>query len=139
MAPADTCNLDCACRSEVDFDQPQPPKASINRVVVTDAVGYQWEMRSGQAGLPGGSGCAAAGGVVLPAAGGRPFSEPQPGYTQQGAAPPAGAWPAGGCFRCSHLLPARASQDGAAASTISDLAVKPRVIHGCAGRGAGRC
>jgi hypothetical protein len=32
------------------FDQPQPPMASISRVVVTDAAGYQWEKRWVKAG-----------------------------------------------------------------------------------------
>jgi len=32
------------------FERPQPPMTSISRVVITDAAGYQWEMRSGRAG-----------------------------------------------------------------------------------------
>jgi hypothetical protein len=61
---------------------------------------------------------------VWPGVGGPAISEPLPGYTQQGlTCPPPGPGQRGACFRCSHLLLSRASQDRAAASTIADLAV----------------
>lgn len=50
IAPGDTWSMDCPYQPETVFDRPQPPKASITRVVVTDAAGNQWEMRSGRAG-----------------------------------------------------------------------------------------
>jgi hypothetical protein len=50
IAPGDTWDADCAYRPETSFDRPQPPKASITRVVITDAAGYQWEVCSGKTG-----------------------------------------------------------------------------------------
>jgi hypothetical protein len=50
IAPEDTKNIGYPYEQKAVFDQPQPPIASITRVVVTDAAGYQWEMWSGKAG-----------------------------------------------------------------------------------------
>jgi hypothetical protein len=50
IASGDTWSADCACSPEAVFDRPQPPMASVTRVVITDAAGYQWEMRSCKAG-----------------------------------------------------------------------------------------
>lgn len=52
-----------------------------------------------------------------------------PGYTLQGRPPP-GPGQRGAASDVLTCLPARASQGRAAARTIADLAVKPRVIHG---------
>jgi hypothetical protein len=49
IAPGDTWSMDCGYEPEVIFDQPQLPKASITRVVVTDAAGHQREMRTSKA------------------------------------------------------------------------------------------
>jgi len=50
IAPGDTWSVDFPYQPETVFDRSQPPIASITRIVVTDAVGYQWDMRSGRAG-----------------------------------------------------------------------------------------
>jgi hypothetical protein len=50
IAPGETWSTDRAYYPLAVFDQPQPPIASITDVVVTDAAGYQWEIRSGRAG-----------------------------------------------------------------------------------------
>jgi hypothetical protein len=50
IAPGDTWSMGWAYQPETAFDRPQPPKASITRVVVTDAAGYQWEISSARAG-----------------------------------------------------------------------------------------
>jgi hypothetical protein len=58
IAPEDTKNIGYPYDKNIGypyeqkavFDQPQPLMASITRVVVTDAAGYQWEMWSGKAG-----------------------------------------------------------------------------------------
>jgi hypothetical protein len=39
-----------AARDLGEPDQPEPPMATVTRAVITDAAGYQWEMRSGKAG-----------------------------------------------------------------------------------------
>lgn len=51
IAPGETRSMEYACPLGA-FDRPQPPMASVARVVVTDAAGYQWEweMRSDRAG-----------------------------------------------------------------------------------------
>jgi hypothetical protein len=49
IAPGDAWSTDWASEPEIIFDQLQP-KASITRVVITDAAGYQWEVRSGKVG-----------------------------------------------------------------------------------------
>ena len=50
IAPGETWSMDCAYQPETIFDRPQPPRASVTRVVITDAAGYQWEVQSGRAG-----------------------------------------------------------------------------------------
>ena len=50
IAPGDTWTVWQGCGAGARFDRPQPPKASITRVVITDAAGYQWEVRSDRAG-----------------------------------------------------------------------------------------
>jgi hypothetical protein len=50
IAPGETRSLQYAYEPEVQFSRPEPPKASVTRAVITDAAGYQWEMRSGKAG-----------------------------------------------------------------------------------------
>jgi hypothetical protein len=50
IAPGDIWSTDWAYEPEVIFDQPQPPKASVIRAVITDAAGHQWEMRTSRAG-----------------------------------------------------------------------------------------
>jgi hypothetical protein len=55
---------------------------------------------------------------------------PLPGYTRQGPNfPPPGPGQRGGASDVLTCVPARASQDRAAASTITGLAVKLRVVH----------
>jgi hypothetical protein len=70
IAPEDTKNIGYPYDKNIGypyeqkavFDQPQPLMASITRVVVTDAAGYQWEMRRAKPGLPGVSSGGGAGG-----------------------------------------------------------------------------
>jgi hypothetical protein len=50
IAPVNTMIMEYTYEPKVIFDQPEPPKTSITRVFITDAAGYQWEMRSGRAG-----------------------------------------------------------------------------------------
>lgn len=50
IAPGDIWSFELAYEPEVVFDSPQPPMASVARVVVTDAAGYQWDIRSARAG-----------------------------------------------------------------------------------------
>jgi hypothetical protein len=52
IAPGDTWSTGWTYdyEPEADFDEPQPPMASVTRLVVTDTAGYQWEMRSDRAG-----------------------------------------------------------------------------------------
>ena len=50
IAPGDTWGAFHGYEAEPVFEQPQPPMASIARAVISDAAGYQWEMRSGRAG-----------------------------------------------------------------------------------------
>ena len=50
IAPGDTRSTGWTDKPAVVFDRPQPPMASITRVVITDAAGYQREMRTGEAG-----------------------------------------------------------------------------------------
>jgi hypothetical protein len=39
-------------RTDDAFDQPQPPRVTVSRVIVTDAAGRQWEVRPDRAGHP---------------------------------------------------------------------------------------
>jgi hypothetical protein len=51
VAPGDTWSgTSKSYYAEGQFDQPNPPMASVIRVVVTDAAGYQWEIRSAKPG-----------------------------------------------------------------------------------------
>ena len=50
IAPGETWSTGWAYEPEAVFDQPEPPMATVSRVVMTDAAGYQWEMRAGKAG-----------------------------------------------------------------------------------------
>jgi hypothetical protein len=49
IAPGETRRMEYTCQP-AHFDRPEPPMASVARVVVTDAAGYQWEVRPGRAG-----------------------------------------------------------------------------------------
>lgn len=50
IAPGDTWSIAYGYEPEVVFGRPQPPMASVARVVITDAAGHQWVMRSRKAG-----------------------------------------------------------------------------------------
>ena len=50
IAPGETWSTGWSYEPEPSFDRPQPPMTSISRVVITDAAGYLWEIRSGRAG-----------------------------------------------------------------------------------------
>ena len=50
VAPGDTWDMAHSYVPKVALDEPQPPMAVVTRVVITDAAGYQWDMRSGRAG-----------------------------------------------------------------------------------------
>ncbi len=50
IAPGDTWGGYYGYGARSDFERPQPPMAFIARVVITDAAGYQWEVRSGKVG-----------------------------------------------------------------------------------------
>jgi hypothetical protein len=49
IVPGDTWGAYQGCDAG-GFDRPEPPMTSVARVVITDAAGYQWVMRSGKAG-----------------------------------------------------------------------------------------
>jgi hypothetical protein len=50
IAPGHTWGTSYGYDAGADFERPQPPMVSIVRVVITDAAGYQWEVRSGKVG-----------------------------------------------------------------------------------------
>ena len=50
VAPGETWSRECEYQPEAVLDHPQRPMASVSRVVITDAAGHQWEVRSGRAG-----------------------------------------------------------------------------------------
>lgn len=50
VAPGESRSEVCASPAETAVDQELSLMASITRVVITDAAGYQWETRSGQKG-----------------------------------------------------------------------------------------
>ncbi len=50
IAPGETWSTGWGYEPGAVFDQPEPPMVTVARVVITDAAGYQWEMRSGRAG-----------------------------------------------------------------------------------------
>lgn len=52
IAPGETWNVIRGYRQRVVYAQPQPPMVTVSRIVITDAVGYQWEMRPRKAGPP---------------------------------------------------------------------------------------
>jgi len=50
IAPENTVVIRNSYESTAVFARPEPPMATIARVVITDAAGDQWETRSGKAG-----------------------------------------------------------------------------------------
>jgi hypothetical protein len=50
IGPGATWSVWHGCDAGASIDEPQPPRASVARVVITDAAGYQWEIRSDRAG-----------------------------------------------------------------------------------------